>query len=95
MLRGDYIQIGSSATQRLYRVVQDANSDSGGNATLEIWPDLREQPADNADITVSNCKGTFRLLNAEDDVRIADANKMHLITFSAIEAYGNKVDSGA
>lgn len=57
ILAGDYIEIAGN----LYMVLQDADSDASGNATLEIWPQLRASPADNAAITVNNPKGTFRL----------------------------------
>lgn len=61
MRKGDYIQLGTS----LHKLMKDVNSDSGGNATLDIWPRLRASPADNATITVSNCKGLFRLTKNE------------------------------
>ena len=35
---GDYIQLGSAGTATLHKVLQDANSDSSGNVTLDIWP---------------------------------------------------------
>jgi hypothetical protein len=53
---GDFIQIGS----RLYRVLVDATQ-SGGNATLSIWPQLRESPNDGATIILNNTQGTFRM----------------------------------
>ena len=58
---GDYLQLGSGTTTRLYLVLQDVNSNAGGNATLDIWPRLREAPADNATIVTSSPKGVFRL----------------------------------
>jgi hypothetical protein len=58
---GDYIQLGSGATQRLHMVVADSNSDGSGNFTLSIEPALRTSPADNLAITVANTKGVFRL----------------------------------
>jgi len=58
---GDWIQLGSGSSTHLHKVVQDANSDGSGNATLEIWPSLRGTTADNAAITVSACKGLWRL----------------------------------
>lgn len=57
----DYLQLGSGATSRMYLVLDDANSDSAGNATINIWPNLRGSPADNAAIVVSACKTVFRL----------------------------------
>lgn len=54
---GDYIQIGDY----MYKVLNDADSDSGGLTTLDIWPSLRSAPADGASITTSNCKTLMRL----------------------------------
>lgn len=54
---GDWFQLGNY----LYQVLQDTNSDGTGNATFDIWPNLRSAPADNAALTVSSPKGLFRL----------------------------------
>jgi hypothetical protein len=54
---GDLIQIGNY----MYMVLNDVNSDGSGDATLDIFPDLRAAPADNAAITVANCKTLMRL----------------------------------
>jgi hypothetical protein len=57
LLRGDWIQIGSY----MYKIAQDASSDGSGNATLEVFPNLRSSPADNAAITTSSPTGLYRL----------------------------------
>lgn len=54
---GDLIQIGNY----MYMVLNDVASDGSGDATLDIWPNLRAAPSDNAAITVSNCKTLMRL----------------------------------
>lgn len=54
---GDHVQI----ENRLYRVVADATSNGAGQATLQIEPDLRAAPADNAALTISSPKGLWRL----------------------------------
>lgn len=82
---GDYIQLGSGATARLYKVLDDVNSDSGGNATLTLWPDLRTAPSDNAAITVSNPKGNFRLVSSDQSWSIDEA-AFYGLTFAAREA---------
>jgi hypothetical protein len=61
LLSGDYIQLGSGSSSRLYMVLEDANTDGSGNFTLEIWPDLRVSPGDGNAITVLDAKGLFRL----------------------------------
>ena len=81
--KGDYIQIGSGLTQRLHMVVEDANTDGSGNATLSIDPALRTSPDNNAAITVANAKGVFRL---EGDFEwSADAISTYGITFAVKE----------
>jgi hypothetical protein len=57
LLQGDFIQIG----YRLYSIMDAVNSDATGLATLHIWPNLRDLPADGTTITTTNCKGLFRL----------------------------------
>lgn len=82
---GDYIQLGSGSTAKLYKVLDDVNSDSSGNATLTLFPDLRTSPADNATITVSNPKGVFRLNAGATSWDINEAS-VYGITFGAREA---------
>jgi hypothetical protein len=82
---GDYIQLGSATTARLYKVLDDVNSDASGNATLDLWPDLRSAPADNATITVSNAKTNFRLASAQTSWDINEAT-IYGLTFGAREA---------
>ena len=82
---GDYIQLGTGATARLHQVLNDADSDAGGNATLDIWPPLRSSPADNDPITVENCRGVFRLASNLTEADLHDANK-YGFSFAAVEA---------
>jgi hypothetical protein len=57
LLPGDYLQVG----YRLHRVLDIVNSDSSGNATINVWPSLREVPAASAPIILNNSMGLFRL----------------------------------
>lgn len=82
---GDYIQLGSGATSRLYKVLDDVNSDGSGNATLTLWPDLRSAPSDNAAITVANPKGVFRMTSTQTSWDINEAT-IYGLTFGAREA---------
>lgn len=85
LLAGDYIQLGTGTAQRLYKVLTDADSDSSGNATFDIFPTLREGVTDSQPLTITNCMGTFRL--AENDrERSADYTRLYGIDFKAIEA---------
>lgn len=58
---GDFFQLGSASTSRLFMNLTDADSDSAGRVTLDIWPRLRSSPADEAAITVTGAKGVFEL----------------------------------
>lgn len=82
---GDYFQLGTGASSRLYKVLSDVTADATGAVTLDIWPRLRESPADNAVLTISNPKGLFRLASnaVEWD---ADHASIYGISFSAVEA---------
>ena len=65
-------------------MTQTAASNGGGVATLEIWPELRSSPANNAAITVDSPKGLFRLSTNEVDWSINEASIFGL-TFPAVE----------
>lgn len=82
---GDYIQLGSAASARLYKVLEDVDSNGSGEATLNLWPDLRSSPADGAAVVVSNAKGVFRLSNNEAVWTINNAG-FYSISFAAVEA---------
>ncbi len=57
LLPGDWIQIG----YRAYRILAPASADGSGHAVLNIWPQLRESPADSAVIVTQNTKALWRL----------------------------------
>lgn len=58
---GDWI----SVADRLYTILDDASSNSAGQATLSVWPFLRGGVSDNAVISVgSDARGIFRLTEA-------------------------------
>jgi hypothetical protein len=82
---GDYIQLGAGSTATLHKVLNDVNSNGSGEATLDIWPDLRSSPADDAAVVISNAVGVFRLAANEIGV---DINEIEFfgITFAAVEA---------
>ena len=82
---GDYIQLGSGASARLYKVLEDVSSNGSGEATLNLWPDLRSSPADGATVVVSNAKGVFRLTSNEAVWTINTAG-FYAINFAAVEA---------
>ena len=82
---GDWIQVGSGSSTRLHKVLDDVNSDGSGNATLNIFPNIRTNPADNTVITVNSPKGIWRLSSNETDFSIDEAS-VYGITFACVEA---------
>ena len=64
LLAGDYVSLGTGASTRLHKVLQDVNTTGGspaGEFTLELWPKVVVAPADNAALTVSGAQGVFAL----------------------------------
>ncbi len=84
LLAGDYIQLGSGVTSRLHQVVQDASSDGGGLASLEIWPVLRESPVADSAIVINSAKGIFRLTGNTSRFEV-DFTSFYGLGFSAVE----------
>lgn len=81
---GDWVSVSVSTLPRLYKVLQDVNSDGSGLATLDIWPALRGDIPDGAAITYSSPKGTFRLADNEAPWTVDDM-KHYGLSFRAIE----------
>ena len=82
---GDYIQLGSGSSSRLYKVLTDTNTNGSGQATLDIWPALRNSPSDNDPVVVSNTKGLFRLSSNIQQWEINDISS-YGISFDCVEA---------
>jgi hypothetical protein len=57
LLPGDWLQIGF----RAYRNLLPVNADGSGNATLNIYPSLRETPADGDSLVLHNVQVLMRL----------------------------------
>ena len=84
LLAGDYIQINTGAAATLHTVLSDADTDGSGQATLDIWPDIRQSPADNATIVVTDCGGLFRLTTRTTEWSVDEAMTFG-ISFDATE----------
>ena len=80
---GDFIQIG----YRLYKLMDTVNSDVSGDATLAIWPNLRDLPADATAIKCSNCKGLFKLKNTSGNKSSTNPGNYGLAGFAITEAF--------
>lgn len=84
-LRGDYFQLGTAGSSRLHQAIADAAADGVGNMTIDIFPRLRESPADNAALTLASPKGLFRLASNEVGWSVDEA-QFYGLAFSAVEA---------
>lgn len=84
LLAGDWIQLSSGASARLHKVLEDVATDGSGAATLELWPDLRESPADNSSITIAGARGRFMLASMTRTWSIEIA-QLYGLRLSAIE----------
>lgn len=82
---GDYIQLGTASTARLYKVLDDADSNASGEVDLTIWPDLRSSPSDNDAVVVSNAQGVFRLTTPTADWQVSTSG-FYSLAFGAAEA---------
>lgn len=85
LLPGDYIQLGSGSTATLHKVLTAVDSDSNGSVEIDIWPAIRRDLTDNEAITLSNCKGVFRLATNSRSWSINDSSQ-YGIQFDAMEA---------
>lgn len=82
LLPGDYIQIG----ERLHFVagVSSVDADSSGDATIEIWPSLRES-ASGVALKLTNCTGMWRL-GSNDRQYSADVARLFGLSLDVKEA---------
>ena len=82
---GDQIQLGTGANTRLHKVLVDVDSDGTGLAAIDLWPRLRESPADSATIITNDCHGIYKQANNKPRF-----NKKHPVlmdmTFNLVEA---------
>jgi len=82
---GDYFSIGTGSSTRLFKVLDDTNSDSSGELVVNIFPQLRTALSGSESITVSNPKGKFRLASNEMQWQVSNVS-IYGIGFTAIEA---------
>jgi len=83
LLAGDYIQLGSSSSSTLHKVLVNYTG-TGAAANLEIWPALRVNRT-AATVTLTNARGMFRLVSNQQGWSINEARN-YGISFEAMEA---------
>lgn len=81
---GDYIQVGSGATQTLHKVLTSSDFDASGNSTLDIWPHIRNTTTVGTTVVHQNPKGVFRLSSDVSSWSINNAS-IYGISFDAVE----------
>jgi hypothetical protein len=82
LLPGDYLQIG----YRLHKVLTaQVASDGNGDAQINIWPSIREQPTDGEQVIVSKTTGLFRLAENERGWTARETRLVGL-SFKCVEA---------
>ena len=81
LLPGDHFQIGA----RLHMVQNSVNSDASGNASISIFPQIRESQVDGAPLNLSSPQGLFAL-NANTIKVTSSEMKTWGITFKCVEA---------
>jgi hypothetical protein len=81
LLTGDYLQVG----YRLHRVLDTVNSDANGDATISIFPSLRDPLTDGEQIILNNPKGLFRMQENKQSMLI-DVSHMGGCSFNVVEA---------
>jgi hypothetical protein len=82
---GDYLQVNQGEDRQLFKVLTDTDTNGSGEATVDVWPDVRKTILNNAAVTVENTKGIFRLSTNEQAFSINEAS-FYGITFGAMEA---------
>ena len=85
LLAGDYLQLGTGVASELYKILADVTADGSGNATFDIWPDLKTSPADDLAITITSAVGLWR--QVENSIVYAeDESGFYDIVFAARDA---------
>ncbi|WP_417624964.1 hypothetical protein [Paremcibacter congregatus] len=59
--KGDCIGLGSGSTARMHKLLEDADSDSNGDAALSLWPRVVVSPANGSAIELDDPKSMFWL----------------------------------
>lgn len=80
LLAGDRFQVG----YRLYMACETVNADANGNATITVWPSLRETPPDGTAINLTKPMGLFRLADNRRAIQWSPS-QLNTVSFKAIE----------
>lgn len=81
---GDYFQLGTTSTSRLYKLTKDFTANGSGQATIDFQPRLRATPGDNAALTLASPKGMFMLSQNQVGWSIGEA-MIYGLSFACME----------
>ncbi len=84
LLKGDWFQVGTGLSSRLFKARADVDSDAGGNAVIPIYPEIFGSIQDNAPITVINPRGLFRMADNSPASWSVSAGLTYGFSFSAV-----------
>ena len=82
---GDYVHTGNGNNRQLFKVLADVDTDGFGEATLDVWPDIRTSLEDGDSVTAQNAQGIFCLVDPIQSWSVNNVAKFG-ITFSARES---------
>jgi len=84
LMAGDYVQFGAGSARKLYKILDDVTTDSGGGATITLWPEVKSAWANGTTVTVSNAMGVFRM-QANTFSRESDRGLSYHFGFACME----------
>ena len=82
---GDYIQIGTAGTAKLYMIVDNASSNSSGVVSVNIEPAIKVAASDDAAVDYTEAQGVFRMDSPDLGWDTNEVSR-YGITFSCTEA---------
>lgn len=85
LAQGDYFHFGSGSTTRLHKILNNASTNSNGEATIDIFPTLRRDIVFGEVVEFDNVYGLFRLASNVTEFS-SDYNNLFSLSFSAVEA---------
>lgn len=85
--KGDYFQLGTGLSSRLYMLTQDVNSNGSGEVTLVFQPPLRSSPSDNQAVTFAGAKGVMRATNNNGEWQ-SNMSSVQETSLTFVEAIG-------
>ena len=78
---GDYIQLGSASSARLYMIVED----QGGGSTIQVEPKIKSAATSGSTVTYNSPQGLFRM-DSNELMWDTNAVSVYGISFSCTES---------